>query len=112
MADERHGAGVPFTIKDIIDVAGTPTTQGFKALAEAYPSRDARVVARMKAAGAIPLGRTNLPSSAVRWHTDSELWGATINPWDRTRTPGASSAGAAFAARIVTLAPGEAMPSR
>jgi amidase len=89
--------GVPFTIKDIIDVAGTPTTQGFKALAEAYPSRDAPIVERMKAAGAIPMGRTNLPSGAVRWHTDSELWGATINPWDRTRTPGASSAGEAAA---------------
>jgi amidase len=89
--------GVPFTIKDIIDVAGTPTTQGFKALAEAYPSRDAPIVERMKAAGAIPIGRTNLPSGAVRWHTESELWGATINPWDRTRTPGASSAGEAAA---------------
>lgn len=80
--------GVPFTIKDIIDVAGTPTTQGFKALAEAYPSRDAPIVERMKAAGAIPMGRTSLPSGAVRWHTESELWGATINPWDRARTPG------------------------
>ncbi len=89
--------GVPFTIKDIIDVVGTPTTQGFKALAGAYPSRDAPIVERMKAAGAVPLGRTNLPSGAVRWHTDSELWGATINPWDRTRTPGASSAGEAAA---------------
>jgi amidase len=89
--------GVPFTIKDIIDLAGTPTTQGFKALAQAYPDRDAPVVERMKAAGAIPLGRTNLPSGAVRWHTDSELWGATINPWDRTRTAGASSAGEAAA---------------
>lgn len=89
--------GVPFTIKDSIDVAGTPTTQGFRALAEAYPSRDAPIVERMKAAGAIPVGRTNLPSGAVRWHTDSELWGATMNPWDRTRTPGASSAGEAAA---------------
>lgn len=89
--------GVPFTIKDIIDVAGTPTTQGLKALAGAYPSRDAPIVERMKAAGAIPMGRTNLPSGAVRWHTDSELWDATINPWDRTRTPGASSAGEAAA---------------
>jgi amidase len=89
--------GVPFTIKDNIDVAGTPTTQGFKALAGAYPSRDAPVVERMKAAGAIPIGRTNLPSGAIRWHCESELWGATINPWDRTRTPGASSAGEAAA---------------
>jgi amidase len=89
--------GVPFTIKDNIDVAGTPTTQGFKALAGAYPSRDAPIVERMKAAGAIPIGRTNLPSGAIRWHCESELWGATINPWDRTRTPGASSAGEAAA---------------
>jgi amidase len=89
--------GVPFTIKDNIDVVGTPTTQGFKALAGAYPSRDAPIVERMKAAGGIPIGRTNLPSGAIRWHTESELWGATINPWDRTRTPGASSAGEAAA---------------
>jgi amidase len=89
--------GVPFTIKDNIDVAGTPTTHGFKALAQVYPSRDAPIVERMKAAGAIPIGRTNLPSGAVRWHCDSELWGATINPWDRTRTAGASSAGEAAA---------------
>ena len=51
----------------------------------------------MKAAGAIPIGRTNLPSGAIRWHCDSELWGATVNPWERTRTPGASSAGEAAA---------------
>jgi amidase len=89
--------GVPFTIKDNIDVVGTPTTQGFKALAQAYPARDAPIVERMKAAGAIPIGRTNLPSGAVRWHCESELWGATVNPWDRTRTPGASSAGEAAA---------------
>lgn len=87
--------GVPFTIKDNIDVAGTPTTQGFKALAGAYPSQDAPSVERMRATGAIPIGRTNLPSGAIRWHCESELWGTTINPWDRTRTPGASSAGEA-----------------
>src|SRR4030095_5493642 len=89
--------GVPFTVKDNIDVAGTAPTRVFKALAHASPAGDAPVVERMKAAGAIPIGRTNLPSGAVRWHCDSELWGATINPWDRTRTPGASSAGEAAA---------------
>jgi len=89
--------GVPFTIKDNIDVVGTPTTQGFAALAQAYPARDAPIVERMKAAGAIAIGRTNLPTGAIRWHCDSELWGATVNPWDRTRTPGASSAGEAAA---------------
>jgi amidase len=89
--------GVPFTVKGNIDVAGTPTTQGLKALANAYPASDAPIVERLKAAGAIPIGRTNLPSGAMRWHCESELWGATINPWDRSRTPGASSAGEAAA---------------
>jgi amidase len=89
--------GVPFTVKENIDVAGTPTTQGLKALAGAYPSRDAPVVERLKAAGAIPIGRTNLATFTVRWHCDSELHGATVNPWDRSRTPGASSGGEAVA---------------
>ncbi|HYA98932.1 MAG TPA: amidase family protein, partial [Ktedonobacteraceae bacterium] len=89
--------GVPFTIKGNIDLAGTPTTHGLKALSSAYPSRDAPVVERLKATGAIPIGRTNLPNFAIRWHTDSELWGATVNPWDRSRTPGASSGGEAVA---------------
>jgi amidase len=80
--------GVPFTVKENIDVAGTPTTQGLKALADAFPTRDAPIVERMKAAGAIPIGRTNLPSGAMRWHCDSELWGATLNPWDASRSLG------------------------
>ena len=90
--------GVPFTIKANIDVAGTPTTAGTEGAART-PIRpaDAPGVQRMRAAGAIPIGRTNLPNIAVRWHTDSELWGATVNPWDRRRTPGASSGGEAAA---------------
>lgn len=96
-ADPGPFHGVPFTVKENIDVAGTPTTQGLKAMADAYPRRDAPVVERLKAAGGIPIGRTNLPSAAVRWHCESELWGATVNPWDRSRTPGASSAGEAAA---------------
>jgi amidase len=89
--------GVPFTIKENIDVAGTPTTQGAKALAVSYPARDAPVVERLRAAGAIPIGRTNLPTYGVGWVCDSELHGATVNPWDRSRTPGASSGGEAAA---------------
>ncbi|HSK92826.1 MAG TPA: amidase family protein, partial [Candidatus Angelobacter sp.] len=76
------------------------TTQGLKALANAYPARDAPIVERLKAAGAIPIGRTNLPSGAMRWHCESELWGTTLNPWDRSRTPGASSAGEAAAIAV------------
>jgi amidase len=89
--------GVPFTVKENIDLAGTPTTQGAKASADAYPTRDAPVVERLKAAGAIPIGRTNLPTYGVGWVCESELHGATVNPWDRTRTPGASSGGEAAA---------------
>jgi len=89
--------GVPFTVKENIDLVGTPTTAGVAALAGAYPSRDAPTVERLRAAGGIPLARTNCPSYAVRWHTDSELWGATLNPWDASRTPGASSGGEAVA---------------
>ncbi len=89
--------GVPFTVKENIDLAGTATTHGLKALAEAYPRLDGPTVERMRAAGAIPIGRTNCPNFTVRWHTDSELRGATVNPWDRARTPGASSGGEAAA---------------
>ena len=89
--------GVPFTVKENIDLAGTATTQGLTALAGAYPAQDAPAVARLRAAGAIPIGHTNCPNAAVRWHCVSELWGATVNPWDRSRTPGASSGGEAAA---------------
>jgi amidase len=89
--------GVPFTVKENIDLMGTPTTHGLKALAEAYPTCDSPVVERLRSAGAIPLGHTNCSTITVRWHTESELWGSTLNPWDRSRTPGASSGGEAAA---------------
>jgi amidase len=89
--------GVPFTVKENIDLGGTPTTWGARALADAYPTRDAPVVERLRSAGAIPIGRTNMPAFAVRWHCDSELRGSTVNPWDRSRTPGGSSGGDAVA---------------
>jgi amidase len=89
--------GVPFTVKSNIDVAGTPTTHGMAAMASAYPTRDAPIVERLRSAGGIPIGRTNMPDFAISWHTDSELYGATVNPWDPSRTPGASSGGEAAA---------------
>jgi amidase len=85
--------GVPFTVKENIDVAGTPTTQGVPAMAEAIASADAPQVERLRAAGAIPLGRTNLPDFGLRIHTDSALHGPTRNPWNAQRTPGGSSGG-------------------
>ena len=89
--------GVPFTIKENIDLAGSATTQGVVELKDAMPVADAPVVAHLKRAGAIPIGRTNLPEFGLRWHTDNDLRGATLNPWDPSRTPGGSSGGDAAA---------------
>ena len=85
--------GVPFTIKENIDCTGSATTHGLPALAAAMPVADAPVVTRMKAAGAIPLGRTNLPEMGLRITTDNPLRGRTLNPWNPTRTAGGSSGG-------------------
>ena len=85
--------GVPFTIKENIDCVGSATTQGVPALAEAVPPEDAPIVARMKAAGAIPLARTNLPEFGLRISTDNPLRGRTNNPWNLDRTSGGSSGG-------------------
>jgi amidase len=89
--------GVPFTVKECFDLVGTPTTAGWKVLANEYPGQDAPDVARLETAGAIPIGRTNLATFTVRWHCESELWGHTVSPWDATRTPGGSSGGDAVA---------------
>ena len=89
--------GVPFTVKENIDMAGLPTTWGVPALAEAVVPVDAPVVERMRAAGAIPIARTNLPDMALRVHTDSSLHGLTRNPWHPGRTAGGSSGGEAAA---------------
>ena len=87
--------GVPITLKENIDLAGHPTTHGTVALAHANASVDEPIVERLKAAGAIPLARTNLPDMAMRLHTDSGLYGPTRNPWDQAVTPGGSSGGEA-----------------
>jgi amidase len=89
--------GVPFTVKENIDLAGTASTWGLAPLSEAVVPVDAPVVERLRTAGAIPIARTNLPDLALRWHTDSGAHGATVNPWDRARTPGGSSGGEAVA---------------
>src|SRR6185369_7649150 len=85
--------GVPFTVKQNIDLVGCSTNWGLPALAEALPPRDSPVVERMKQAGAIPIGRTNCPDMALRISTDSSLYGLTRNPWHPQHTAGGSSGG-------------------
>lgn len=90
-------AGVPFTVKENIDVAGQPTTAGVVAFRDQVASVDAPAVAQLRAAGAIPLARTNMPDLGMRWHTDSGLFGATRNPWNAALSPAGSSGGEAVA---------------
>ncbi|MBP9054153.1 MAG: hypothetical protein KBF94_16170 [Ilumatobacteraceae bacterium] len=85
--------GVPVTVKENIDLAGTPTTQAVAFLAEAVSTSDAPLVQRARAAGAIPIGRTNLPDLGLRITTESSLHGVTHNPWHPGRTAGGSSGG-------------------
>jgi len=97
--------GVPITIKDAIETAGLRTTGGFPPLAEYVPARDAPVVARLRAAGAIILGKTNLPVLSADYRADNPIFGRTNNPWDLGRTPGGSTGGgaAALAAGLTPL---------
>jgi amidase len=89
--------GVPIAVKDNLDVAGELTTHGTGVVDESA-SADADVVRRLRAAGAVVIGKTNLPELALWGHfTESRTWGATRNPWDRERAPGGSSGGSAAA---------------
>jgi aspartyl-tRNA(Asn)/glutamyl-tRNA(Gln) amidotransferase subunit A len=89
--------GVPFTIKDGLDTAGVRTTRGSLLFADHVPAADATAVARLRAAGAIPLGKTNLPEFALWWESANRVFGRTVNPWDLERTAGGSSGGEAAA---------------
>ena len=85
--------GVPFTVKDSIDTAGVPTQRGSPIFKGRLPGVDATSVARMKNAGGILLGKTNLPEFSYWIESDNLLSGRSNNPWDMTRTPGGSSGG-------------------
>jgi len=105
--DEAPLLGVPIAVKDTQDVAGEVTTFGTGAVDE--PAReDSTVVRRLRAAGAIVIGKTNLPELAFAMFTESPTWGITRNPWDLTRVPGGSSggSGAAVAAGLASAATG------
>ena len=89
--------GVPFSVKDVTWVAGAPATNGSRALRDFRAPADAVVVERMRAAGAILVAKTNNPEFCLRGVTENDVYGVTRNPWDRSRTPGGSSGGAAAA---------------
>jgi amidase len=92
--------GLPCTIKDALNTAGLTTTGGATELAGRVPDRDAAAVARVRAAGAVIFGKTNLPRWSGDYQTAGGLYGTTNNPWDLGRTPGGSSGGAAAAVAV------------
>jgi amidase len=87
--------GIPITVKDALAVAGVRSTGGAIEMVDHVPARDADVVAAVRAAGAIPFGKTNVPRWSGDLQTFNEIFGTTNNPWDTTRVPGGSSGGAA-----------------
>lgn len=101
-------AGLPIAVKDMIWLAGTPATKGSRALRDFVPDADAVAVQRLRAAGAIVVGKTNNPEFGYRGVTENELFGTTRNPVDPDRTPGGSSggSGAAVAYGAVPMALG------
>lgn len=100
--------GVPVTFKDVFETRGLRTTSSHPGLAGYVPGRDATVVARLRQAGAIVIGKTNMPDLAGDNQSDSPLFGRANNPWDTARTPGGSSGGeaAAIAAGLSALGVG------
>lgn len=95
--------GLPVTIKDSLEVAGLVSSGGSLARSDHIPQRDATVVARLRASGAIVLAKTNVPEYSCSYETDNLLYGRTNNPYDLDRTPGGSSGGeAALAAARAT----------
>lgn len=105
--DPGRLAGVPFGVKDIEDLTGLPTTQGSLLLKDAPPAkRDSVHVERLRAAGAVAIGKTNICEFGIDASTYNRLWGVTRNPWNLALTPGGSSGGssAAVAAGMVPFA--------
>lgn len=100
--------GIPLSIKDNLLVRGMPATWGSKAFADFVPEKDEMPVARLREAGAVIVGKTNVPELTLEGYTNNDLFGVTRNPWDPRLTPGGSSGGAAagVAAGLVPAALG------
>ena len=88
--ERRPLLGIPMTVKEAFNVAGLPTTWGLPAGKDWRPAEDAVAVARLKAAGAIVLGKSNLATAVADWQSFNVIYGTTNNPWDLGRTPGGS----------------------
>ncbi|MGI9155113.1 MAG: amidase [Marmoricola sp.] len=103
--------GLPFAFKDTHSVAGWRTTFGSPLFADHVPDADDLIVHRIRAAGAVVLGKTNVPEFAAGSHTFNTVFGTTLNPWDTSRSAGGSSGGgaAALASGMVPLADGSDM---
>ncbi len=97
-------AGLPFGVKDLEDVGGMVTTHGSPLYRDSVAGRDSINVMRMRAAGAIPIGKTNTPEFGAYMQTSNQVFGTTRNPWNLDRTPGGSSGGSA-AALVAGLVP-------
>ncbi|MEE2878259.1 MAG: amidase family protein [Pseudomonadota bacterium] len=94
---DRPFIGVAMTVKESNDTVGLPTTWGFEGFSDYQPPKDAVVVERLKAAGAVILGKTNVPVALADWQSFNPVYGRTGNPHDLSRTPGGSSGGSAAA---------------
>jgi amidase len=103
--ERRPLLGLPMTVKESFNVAGLPTSWGIPRFRDWQPAEDAAAVARLKQAGAVVIGKTNLPILLSDWQSYNDVYGTTNNPWDLARTPGGSSGGsaAALAAGYVAL---------
>ncbi|MFJ9846277.1 amidase [Kitasatospora sp. NPDC101155] len=93
-------AGVPFTVKENIHVAGWATTHGVPRFRDHVAETDSPPVRRLRAAGAIPIGHSNMPDLAISSDPASRLFGRTYNPWDRSKTPGGTSSGDGVAVAV------------
>jgi amidase len=96
-SDIRRLEGLPITIKDTIASEGVRSTDGMRILEHNVPERDAPTVARYRRAGAVMLGKTNIPEMAMDYDCENPVFGATNNPWNPGRVPGGSSGGEAAA---------------